>query len=169
MKKTNKIVLLFFSVFLLFSCSSKKLNYGNHQVVSKIQEKHSISFTKDDSWKFKQSFKLEDIDDNKIDIKFKDEDLKKYNFEIKISVWDFRNIRFFDADTIFYNEHNIHLFILKERVGRIKYIYCKQIEKNYRDFEKNKSFFQFYCFAKDSLDVDFLSGKFNEIEIIEKQ
>src|SRR5574343_191634 len=169
MKKYNKIVFLIFLFFQLFSCSSKKLNYNKHQVVSKIQEKHSLSYTKDDSWKFKQSFKLEDIDDNKIEVKFIDEDLKKYNFDIKISDWDFRNIRLFDADTLFYDQHNIHLSILKEKVGRIKYIYCKQIEKNYRDFEKNKYFFQFYCFAEDSLYLDVRGRKFNEIKIIEKQ
>ncbi|WP_374539906.1 hypothetical protein [Flavobacterium sp.] len=162
----NKLMSLLFLInaFLFINCSSKKfeIKEKNLQFISRINEKHKIKKTNlyDGSNNLVNSDELFKFD--YYNFKFLNKNLKKYNFQINFSEQSHFLFEQFNSDTVYLKKFNILKNLIYSCVDSTSVIISYSYEKKVKN-----GFIQFDCTTNDSINLEFLRQKFDEIEIIE--
>ncbi len=170
MKVNLKIFLILATVLLMLSCGSKVFIFKEYDVLlkSNILQKHQMK--KDELVKFRVSGDVKFVDNfEKIYTKFyskvifKDKKYKSYNFECHLTSESMHDYTFGGNDPIYFLDKKIKMTKLYDSENVLSHVF-------YENERKTKDgFVRFSCYTKDSIDLNFLLQRFNEIEIIEKQ
>ncbi len=168
MKNIYKIFLLFVSVFLLDGCSScrKKIQFFEGiDLITHIPEKHKFCKKDSDIAKYLDSdnYEIDKRIDLRTEVKFKDKNKKNYNFDVSYSNQTIFEYEQFNSDTVYLKKYGImkqeSFYCVDSTSKLISYTHQKKIKNGYLNFN---------CQTNDSIDLNFLRQKFNEIEFIEK-
>ncbi len=168
-KSIYKIILFLVSVFLLMGCGSKEFLFKEYDILLKSDIKEKHRFKKEKYVVFKQShivveMDYDDIFKNKYysKVSFSDKKYKSYNFECHLSSGSIHGYTLGGNDPIYFLDKKIKMTKLYDSDNVLGHVFY-QYERKIKD-----GFLSFTCYTKDSIDINFLYQKFNEIEIIEK-
>lgn len=161
-----KFLFIIVLVFFLMGCAPKEFLFKEYDVLlkSNIKEKHKIK--KEKYFKFKQSINTKSWNELELEyfaeVKFLDKKNKSYNFDISLTSYSVSEYNLGGSDTIYLINNNVKMTKLFDEERELKHVFYES-ERKIKD-----GFLRFSCYTKDSIDINFLYQKFNEIEIIEK-